>query len=79
MPAGSGKAWPGFEPTRRATHQQPSPTGVEGAGGHKRARLRRPWTAPTPPPPNFARNLTRSFFETPQKRCNSNDANSMFE
>ena len=29
--------------------------------------------------PNFARNLTRSFFETPQKRCNSNDANSMFE
>ena len=29
--------------------------------------------------PNFARNLTRSVFETPQKRCNSNDANSMFE
>ena len=29
--------------------------------------------------PNFARNLTRSFFETPQKHCNSNDANSMFE
>ena len=28
---------------------------------------------------NFARNLSRSFFETPQKRCNSNDANSMFE
>ena len=29
--------------------------------------------------PYFARNLSRSFFETPQKRCNSNDANSMFE
>ena len=29
--------------------------------------------------PNFARNLSRSFFDTPQKRCNSNDANSMFE
>ena len=31
------------------------------------------------PQPNFARNLTRSFFEIGQKRCNSNDANSMFE
>ena len=29
--------------------------------------------------PYFARNLSRSFFEIPQKRCNSNDANSMFE
>ena len=29
--------------------------------------------------PNFARNLTWSFFEMPQKRCNSNDANSIFE
>ncbi len=29
--------------------------------------------------PNFARNLSWSFFETSQKRCNSNDANSMFE
>ena len=29
--------------------------------------------------PNFARNLSRSFFEMPQTRCNSNDANSMFE
>ena len=29
--------------------------------------------------PNFARNLSWSFFDTPQKRCNSNDANSMFE
>ena len=24
-------AWPGFEPTRRATHQRPSDAGVEGA------------------------------------------------
>ena len=29
--------------------------------------------------PNFARNLTWSFFEMPQKRCNSDDANSIFE
>ncbi len=31
------------------------------------------------PQPNFARNLTRSLFEIGHKRCNSNDANSMFE
>ena len=29
--------------------------------------------------PNFARNLSWSFFETHQKRCNSNDANSTSE
>ena len=29
--------------------------------------------------PNFARNLSRSFFNTPQKHCNSNDMNSRFE
>ena len=28
---------------------------------------------------NFARNFPRSFFETTQKRCNSNDTNSRFE
>ena len=33
MPVGGGEAWPGFKPTRRATHQQPSAAGVEGAGG----------------------------------------------
>ena len=33
VPVGGGGAWPGFEPTRRAIHQQPSATGVEGAGG----------------------------------------------
>ncbi len=31
------------------------------------------------PQPNFARNLTRSFFKIGQKRCNSNDTNSTFE
>ena len=31
------------------------------------------------PRPNFARNLTRSFFKIGQKRCNSNDTNSTFE
>ena len=28
-----GRAWPGFETTRRAAEQRPGPTGVEGAGG----------------------------------------------
>ena len=32
-PGCSGGAWPGFEPTRRATHQRPGAAGVEGAGG----------------------------------------------
>ena len=32
-PVGGGGAWPGFEPTRRATHQRPGAAGVEGAGG----------------------------------------------
>ena len=60
-----------------------------GARGRRRARLRCPWAAGPccsargrrqhRPQPNFARNLTRSFFEIPQKRCNSNDANSIFE
>ena len=55
-----------------------------------RAWLRRPWEAAGPGhgargrqrhhrQPNFARNLTRSFFETTRKRCNSNDTNSKFE
>ena len=33
MPAGHGGAWPDNEPTRRATHQRPGTTGVEGARG----------------------------------------------
>ena len=32
-PVGGGGAWPGFEPTRRATHQRPGAAGVKGAGG----------------------------------------------
>ena len=46
------------------------PTGP-GHGAHGQQRHHRL--------PNFARNLSCSFFETPQKHCNSNDANSMFE
>ena len=42
-----------------------------GCGARGRRRHRRQ--------PNLARNLSRLFFDTPQKRCNSNDANSMFE
>ena len=43
VPVGGGGAWPGFETTHSATHQRPSPTGVEGAGGsggHGRASRR---------------------------------------
>ena len=66
-------------PQRRWRFQATGPTGVKGAGGaagpgcgaHGQQRHYRL--------PNFARNLSWSFFETPQKRCNSNDANSMFE
>ena len=45
VPAGGGEARPDNEPTRRATHQRPGTTGVEGAGGtggRKRAWLRCP-------------------------------------
>ena len=50
-----------------------TPTGSSGpgCGAHERQQHHRY--------PNFARILSRSFFETPQKRCNSNDAHSMFE
>ena len=59
-----------------ATHQRPVPTGLEGAGGPGRsARGRRRGLVQT----NFARNFRRSFFETAQKRCNSNGVISMFE
>ena len=68
--------------------------GMEGQAavpvGDGVARLRCPWATAGPGCgahgqqrhyrlPNFARNLSWSFFETPQKRCNSNVANSMFE
>ena len=86
---------PGFEATHPVTHQRPVPTGVEGAGGICRSaggrwrglsglRGTRPGCGAHGQQehhrhPYFARNLSRSFFETPQKRCNSTDANSMFE
>ena len=47
VPVGGGGARPGFEPTRQATQQHPSPTGVEGARGTG-ARLRCPWAAAGP-------------------------------
>ena len=33
VPVGGGGAWPDNESTRRAAHQRPSATGMEGAGG----------------------------------------------
>ena len=60
-------------------HSTPGPTGAEGTAGtggpgcgaHERRRHHRQ--------PNFARNLTWSFFETPHKRCNPNDTISKSE
>ena len=43
VPVGGGRAWPGFEATRRSRQQRPGPTGVEGTGGtggHGRASRR---------------------------------------
>ena len=56
------------EPTSVESAQWP---GGPGCGANTRHR--------ESPQTNFARNLTRSFFEISHKRCNSNDANSMFE
>ena len=42
---------------------------IHGAGGRRQ----------DPAQTNFARNFRRSFFETAQKRCNSNEVISMFE
>ena len=58
-------------PVRRAWLQRPRAMAGPGYGARGRKRHNRL--------PNFARNLSRSFFEMPQKRCNSNDANSKFE
>ena len=63
------------------------PKGLAAAPVGGRAWLRHPWAAGPGRSgrrrhhrqPNLARNLSRSFFEMSQKRCNSNDANSMFE
>ena len=58
-------------PVRRAWLRCPRAMAGPGYGARGRKRHNRL--------PNFARNLSRSFFEMPQKRCNSNDVNSMFE
>ena len=87
VPVGGGGAWPGFGTTRRTTNQH---TRHHWCGGRRRDLPRCPWATAGPGCgaygqqrhyrlPNFARNLSWSFFETPQKHCNSNDANSMFE
>ena len=83
--AGARKGDGGFNPTQipaskgDAGFRQPGPTGVEGAGGAARPGCGAHGQQQHHRHPNFARNLSWSFFETPQKRCNSNDANSMFE
>ena len=61
--------------TPKTQHARPpmTPTGSGGpdCGAHGQRRHHRH--------PNVARDLSRSFFETPQRRCNSNDTNSMLE
>ena len=47
-PVGGGGAWPDNEPTHPATRKRHSIADVEGAGGRKRAWLRRPWAAAGP-------------------------------
>ena len=65
----AGGAWPDNEPKRRSKLAARTDRGADGRSGRHRHHRQ----------PNFARNLSRSFFEMPQTRCNSNDANSMFE
>ena len=65
----AGKVWPDNEPKRRSKLAARTDRGADGRSGRHRHHRQ----------PNFARNLSRSFFEMPQTRCNSNDANSMFE
>ena len=48
VPVGGGGAWPDNEPTHPATRKRHSTADVEGAGGRKRAWLRRPWAAAGP-------------------------------
>ena len=45
VPVGGGRAWPGFEKTRRANHQH---TLLHLCGGHRRARPRCWWAAAGP-------------------------------
>ena len=56
-----------------------APDGPEGLAAARHAPTRINTRQRESPQPNFARNLTRSLFEIGHKRCNSNDANSMFE
>ena len=54
------------DPRAQAGFQSPGQADTHGRRRHHRQ-------------PNVARHLSRSFFEMPHKRCNSNDTNSMFE
>ena len=60
-------------------NRTPGPTCVEGAGGAWRAGPRCRGRPQSLVQTNFAHNFRRSFFETAQKRCNSNEVISMFE
>ena len=53
-----------------SNHRATSPAAPRRGARGQRQHLRQP---------NFARNLSWSFFEMPEKRCNSNNANSMFQ
>ena len=64
--------------------QTPTATGVEGTEEPQDrdaapAAIRGSRVTAITTPAKVAHNFPRSFFETARKRCNSNDANSMFE
>ena len=72
-------------PACRAPKEPEGPEGSGGSGGRRaRPRCRHPvgranTGSQGQRQKNFAHNFARSLFETTRKRCNSNDANSMFE
>ena len=87
--AAAGRGLAGQRADTTATHSDTAPLVWRVPEG-RRARLRCRWAVAGHGcgthggrrhrrHPHFARNLSWSFFETPQKRCNSNEANSMFE
>ena len=62
-----------FAPAKAMAVSDDRPTRTTGAGCGARGRRRHHRQ------PNFARNLSRSFFKILEKRCNPNDVNAVFE
>mgnify|MGYP003091473459 FL=1 len=58
VPVGGGRAWPGFEKTRRANHQH---TRLHWCGGHRRELPRCRWAAAGPSQASRSTTLNRLF------------------